>query len=99
MLLFHHTSKAHYGNWIRRRIIGRIGMIAVRVVRQGGSFSFQDMFLDQSLYGEVSDLVGMVHHWGVREVHVIPTKDVMAIPLLVRNRRALGYAGLLYGRK
>jgi ubiquinone/menaquinone biosynthesis C-methylase UbiE len=72
---------------------------ALRVVRQGGPFAFQDMFLDQSLYGEISDLVGMLHHWGMREVHFIPTKDVMAIPFLVRNRRALGYAGLLYGRK
>src|SRR5215467_14523270 len=29
MHMVHHKSRAHYGNWIRRRIIGRIGMIAV----------------------------------------------------------------------
>jgi len=72
---------------------------ALRVLRQGGAFAFQDMFLDSSLYGKIPDLVGVMHDWGISEVHFLATKDVMPIPLLVRNRRALGYAGPVYGRK
>jgi ubiquinone/menaquinone biosynthesis C-methylase UbiE len=72
---------------------------AFRVLRPDGSFAFQDMFLDTALYGEISELIDLVHTWGVREVQYIPTKEALAIPFLVRNRRALGYAGVLFGRK
>jgi ubiquinone/menaquinone biosynthesis C-methylase UbiE len=71
----------------------------LRVVRQGGAFAFQDMFLDATLYGSLPELLKLIRTWGIRDVQFVATKDLMTIPALLRNRRALGYAGILYGRK
>jgi SAM-dependent methyltransferase len=71
----------------------------LRVVRQGGAFAFQDMFLDVRVYGSLPELLTLIRTWGIRDVQFVATKDLMTIPALVRNRRALGYAGILYGRK
>ena len=72
---------------------------ALRVVRPGGVFAFQDMFLDTTRYGPIPDLLETLRSWGIQEVECIPTRDLLRIPLLVRNRRALGCAGNLFGRK
>jgi SAM-dependent methyltransferase len=71
----------------------------LRVLRQGGIFAFQDMFLDVRLYGSLPELLNLIRSWGICDVQFVATKDLMTIPALVRNRRALGYAGILYGRK
>lgn len=72
---------------------------ALRVVRPGGVFAFQDMFLDTTLYGPIPDLLETLRSWGIQEVECIPTRDLLKIPFLVRNRRASGCAGILFGRK
>jgi SAM-dependent methyltransferase len=72
---------------------------ALRVLRAGGTFAFQDMFLDESMYGAPGDLVETLRAWGVSEVSFIESGGELAIPPLLRNRRALGYASLLVGRK
>lgn len=72
---------------------------ALRVVRKGGSFSFQDMFLDKSLYGDIDALLGTIRSWGVEEVHFVDTGTVLNSSRLLRHPRVLGKAALIYGRK
>ena len=72
---------------------------AFRVLCKGGNFSFQDMFLDNTLYGDIPTLLNTIHEWGIDEVSFIPSHDLVNIPYLLRHKRVLGNAGLLFGRK
>ena len=72
---------------------------AFRVLCKGGSFSFQDMFLDNVLYGDIPTLLNTLHEWGIDDVSFIPSRELVNIPYLLRHKRVLGNAGLLYGRK
>lgn len=72
---------------------------ALRVLRDGGAFAFQDMFLNEAMYGPPDALVAAVRSWGVSEVAFVESRRLLPIPRLLRNRRALGYASILHGRK
>jgi SAM-dependent methyltransferase len=72
---------------------------ALRVLREGGTFAFQDMFLDEAMYGTPDNLVATVRSWGISEVAFVGTCSELTVPRLLRNRRTLGYASILHGRK
>ena len=72
---------------------------ALRVIRKGGAFAFQDMFLDTELYGDINTLVDTIRSWGIEEVHFVETGAVLNLPHLLRHPRVLGKAALIYGRK
>ena len=72
---------------------------ALRVVRKGGAFSFQDLFLFKRVYGEIDKLLDTIHQWGIEEVHFANTADLVDIPRLLRVSWMLGEIGIIYGRK
>lgn len=72
---------------------------ALRVIRKGGAFAFQDMFLDKKVYGDIDTLLGTLRNWGIEEVHFVETATVLNLPRLLRHPRVLGSAALMYGRK
>jgi ubiquinone/menaquinone biosynthesis C-methylase UbiE len=72
---------------------------ALRVIRKGGAFSFQDMFLDKALYGDTGDLLATIRSWGVADVQFVDTGKVLHLPRLLKHPRVLGKAALIYGRK
>ena len=72
---------------------------ALRVVRQGGEFSFHDLFFEKQFYGHPHDLLETIRSWGIQEVQLIDTRHAAYIPKLLRHRRVLGAIGVLYGRK
>ena len=72
---------------------------AVRVLKTGGAFSFQDMFLDKRLYGDVDALLKALRGWGLRQVHFSRLSEQIQIPWGMGGRRVLGLAGLITGYK
>ena len=73
---------------------------ALRVVKKGGSFAFQDLFGSRSLYGDMAQFIEILHNEGISEIHYIPHVERQpfisrrpALSLMLRNM------GLLYGRK
>ena len=72
---------------------------ALRVLKKGGAYSFQDLFLDETLYGKTDDLISAIRDWGIQEVHFVDTHDILSIPAQLNTSRVLGYCSLLYGRK
>ncbi|MBX3085160.1 MAG: class I SAM-dependent methyltransferase [Anaerolineae bacterium] len=72
---------------------------ALRVIRKGGAFSFQDMFLDKEIYGDMDTLLAAIRSWGIDEVRFVETSTILNLPRLLRHPRVLGKAGLIYGRK
>jgi SAM-dependent methyltransferase len=72
---------------------------ALRVLRKGGSFSFQDMFFDESLYGDVDTFINAIKNWGVEEVQIVDTRKILEMPRLLRHPRVFGMTGLICGTK
>lgn len=72
---------------------------ALRVIRKGGAFAFQDMFLDRELYGDIDSLLDTIRSWGIEEVEFVDTRTMLSLPLLLRHPRVVGKAALIYGRK
>lgn len=44
---------------------------ALRVVKKGGTFSFQDMFSQKALYGDMNEFVNTLKAEGISEIHYI----------------------------
>jgi len=72
---------------------------ALRVVKRGGAFAFQDLFLLKRHFGEVDDLVAMIKSWGIKEVAFANTSDSEFIPKALRLPFMVGRIGIIYGKK
>jgi SAM-dependent methyltransferase len=90
-LVFHEVSDAKD----KREVIYE----ALRVVRRGGRFAFQDLFLWKQVYGETDDLIATIKSWGISKVEFIPTCDEAFIPAGLKLPFMVGTLGILYGDK
>ena len=72
---------------------------ALRVVKKGGAFAFQDLFLLKGQFGEVDDLVAIVKSWGMKEVAFENTSGSEFIPKALKLPFMLGRIGIIYGTK
>ena len=72
---------------------------ALRVVKKGGKFAFQDLFLAKRLYGNTEDLVRTIRSWGITEVEFVQTRNAAFIPTVLRLPFMLGTIGLITGKK
>ena len=53
---------------------------ALRVVKKGGRFAFQDLFLVKRVYGETDELLRTIKSWGITKVEFVKTYDSSFIP-------------------
>jgi SAM-dependent methyltransferase len=72
---------------------------ALRVVKPGGRFVFQDLFLWEAIYGKPDELVALVKSWGVRKVEFVKTCDAAFIPGLLKLPFMVGRIAILCGEK
>jgi ubiquinone/menaquinone biosynthesis C-methylase UbiE len=72
---------------------------ALRVLRKGGSFSFQDLFLLERSYGDMEDLLAKIKAWGVTEVEFFETRDSEFIPSPLKLPFMVGTMGVIAGKK
>ena len=72
---------------------------ALRVVKTGGAFAFQDLFLLKRHFGEVDDLVAMIKSWGIKDVAFADTSESEFIPKALRLPFMVGRIGIIYGKK
>ena len=74
---------------------------ALRVVKKGGVFSFQDMFSQKSLYGDMEEFVKSLKEEGISEVHYIGNleKKLDFIPGFVTTPWMISGMGIIYGKK
>ena len=90
-LVFHEVSDAKD----KRAVIKE----ALRVVKKGGTFAFQDLFLIKRVYGEKDDLLRALKSWGIENVGFLDTSKSDFIPRALRLPFMVGTIGILYGRK
>jgi SAM-dependent methyltransferase len=72
---------------------------ALRVVKKGGSFAFQDLFLWKQVYGPFDDLLENVRSWGIERVDLVDTSVSAFIPIALKLPFMVGTAAILTGRK
>jgi SAM-dependent methyltransferase len=90
-LVFHEVSDAQN----KRAVIRE----ALRVVKKGGKFVFQDLFLWEALYGQTDSLLAEIRSWGVTRVEFVRTCDEPFIPPLLKLPFMIGKIGIFYGEK
>jgi SAM-dependent methyltransferase len=72
---------------------------ALRVVKKGGQFVFQDLFLWKRIYGEPDELIQAIQSWGINKVEFINTRNSAFIPKALRLSFMLGTIGMIVGEK
>ena len=90
-LVFHEVSDAKD----KRQVVRE----ALRVVKKGGKFAFQDLFLEKRIYGEVSELLDEIKRFGVQDVQFLDTSHLEFIPRALRLKFMLGAIGIISGTK
>jgi SAM-dependent methyltransferase len=69
---------------------------ALRVLRDGGAFAFQDLFNDE-FYGE--DFLDVVKSWELSEVNFVESKEFVSVPAALKFKHMTGGSGILSGIK
>jgi SAM-dependent methyltransferase len=90
-LVFHEVSDTRD----KREVIRE----ALRVVKKGGKFAFQDLFLEEHTYGKTDDLLALIRSWGITQVEFDRTCDAPFIPRSLKLPFMVGTLGVLYGEK
>jgi len=72
---------------------------ALRVVRKGGRFALQDLFLMKQVYGDVDELLRTIRGWGVTKVEFVETRKAPFIPRVLKLPFMVGTLGLIVGEK
>jgi SAM-dependent methyltransferase len=72
---------------------------ALRVVRKGGRFCFQDSHVGGGTYGNPRELLQAMRGWGIEKVAFVDTSTAGFIPRALRNPLMLGNIGVIYGTK
>ena len=72
---------------------------ALRVLKPGGKFVFQDLFLLTPYFGTADELIEKMEAWGASEVTFKPTHDEPFIPRWVKLPFMVGTLAILRGIK
>jgi len=72
---------------------------ALRVVRKGGRFCFQDLFLLRKLYGTPEEFTAAIKSWGVTEVNFVETNKETFIPSALKLPFMMGRVAIVKGKK
>jgi ubiquinone/menaquinone biosynthesis C-methylase UbiE len=90
-LVFHEVSEAKD----KRQLIKE----ALRVVKKGGKFAFQDLFLFKQVYGDIDSLLADIKSWGTTKVEFIETRNASFIPTTLKLPFILGKISIIKGEK
>lgn len=72
---------------------------ALRVLKPSGEFVFLDLFQDEKIFGVERELLHGLKKFGVSEIKSYKLDQVMKLPKLLLNKKVLGNAMVLKGRK
>jgi SAM-dependent methyltransferase len=72
---------------------------ALRVLKKGGRFAFQDLFFWRSVYGDPGKLLATVKSWGIAEADLAATHREPFIPAALKLPFMLGTMGMMSGKK
>ncbi|MEH7418726.1 class I SAM-dependent methyltransferase [Neobacillus drentensis] len=82
-----------------RRNKAEVIVEALRVLRPGGEFVFLDLFMDEKIFGKEKELLKVLKEHGVSEMNIFKLSNVMKLPKQLLNKKVLGNAMILSGKK
>ncbi len=82
------------------RVVNKLPLLkeALRVLKSGGKFAFQDLF-NKQFYGDMNNFHNELQSWGLKEFRLVDSSDFVHIPLALRVEHMVGNAKILYGEK
>jgi len=82
------------------RVLNKTSLIkeALRVVKKGGAFAFQDLF-NKQFYGDIGLFYKELQTWGLKELRLVDTSNFVYIPVALRLNHMVGNSKILYGIK
>jgi SAM-dependent methyltransferase len=72
---------------------------ALRVLRKGGAFAFQDLFLMKRAYGDMDSLLVAIRSWDATKAEFVDTHNAPFIPWALKLPFMVGTMGLITGTK
>ena len=72
---------------------------ALRVLRKGGTFVLQDLFLIERMYGTPQSLLATIRSWGIQKVEFIETRTSPFIPRALKLPFMVGTIAMIKGEK
>lgn len=72
---------------------------ALRVLKPGGQFVFLDLFMDKKIFGDQRELLHEIKKYGVSELTTYKLANVMKLPKFLLNKKVLGNAMIMIGKK
>jgi SAM-dependent methyltransferase len=72
---------------------------ALRIVKKGGYFVFQDLFKVRAYYGTTDQLISTIRSWGVESVEFIDTSNEDFVPGALKLPFMIGSIGIIRGVK
>jgi len=72
---------------------------ALRVLKPDGVFVFLDLFKDEKIFGDEKELLIALKVHGVSELNSCKLAEVIKLPKLLLNKKVLGNAIILSGRR
>ncbi len=72
---------------------------ALRVLKKGGKFCLQDLFLIKRMYGETEDLITTIQSWGIKKAQFVNTSQAAFIPSALKLPFMVGTMGIICGEK
>ncbi|MBE7121715.1 class I SAM-dependent methyltransferase [Bacillus cereus] len=72
---------------------------ALRVLKPGGEFVFIDLFMDEKIFGNEKELLNDLEKLGVSELNSNELAEEIKLPKILLNKKVLGNAMILSGRK
>ena len=95
------TSRSHLWDGTGNTEYFRCGKLireALRVLKKGGNFAFQDLF-NEEFYGNIDALLENIREWGLKEVNLVVSSDYIYVPVALRLRHIVGGSKILFGIK
>ena len=72
---------------------------ALRVLKKGGRFVLQDLFLWSKVFGKPEELLETIRSWGIKDVEMIYTCKRTFIPTILKLPFMIGTISMLVGEK
>lgn len=72
---------------------------ALRVLKPGGEFIFLDLFMDEKIFGDTEELLNDLKKLDISKLNNYKLAEEMELPKLLLNKKVLGNAMILSGRK
>jgi SAM-dependent methyltransferase len=69
---------------------------ALRVLKRGGAYAFQDLFNDE-FYPD--DYLEEIRNWRLKEVNFVESSEHIHVPIVLRTKHMTGGSGILFGIK